>query len=76
MLKASAEEIDAICQQFRVLVEEFGCENITIALPKRWKSISEKNALGRVSAEFCTEKHIIIRAAYPSGSLTFEYSVI
>jgi hypothetical protein len=76
MLKASSEEIDAICQQFKVLVEEFGCENITIALPHRWKSLSEKNALGRVSAEFCTEKHIIIRVAYPSGCLTYEYAVI
>lgn len=76
MLKASAEEIDAICLQFKVLVEEFGCENITIALPHRWKSISDRSFLGRVSAEFCTEKHIIIRVAYPKGSLTYEYVVI
>lgn len=73
---ASLDEIDSICSRFQVIVEEFGHENVIIALPKSWQSYTNKTTVGDVTAEFCTDRHILIRASHSGGVIEYSYIIL
>lgn len=76
MISVSDEVIDSICVQFRALIEEFGVRNVAIALPRIWEATAGSKMLGDIEGEFCTEKHIIIRASHSGGCVEYCHQVI
>jgi hypothetical protein len=66
---------DKICGVLKAFLEEWGSENIVVALPRNWARYGTENVAG-VRFEFSTENKIAIRAEYDNSvSAHYEYEL-
>jgi hypothetical protein len=62
---------EKICQVLKAYVEEFGPENVVVALPKAWHN--PDYSLGPTKLEFTTDGTIDVRVDY--GTIQLSYQV-
>jgi hypothetical protein len=69
MFRDSRDE-EKICQVLKAYVEEFGPENVIVALPKAWNT--PDYSLGPTRLEFTTEGTIDVRVEYGQVQLSYQ----
>ncbi|HEY9774119.1 MAG TPA: hypothetical protein V6C81_09970 [Planktothrix sp.] len=66
---------DKICSVLKAFLEEWGSENIVVALPREWARYGTES-VGGVRFEFSTDNKIAIRAEYNNAvSARYEYEL-
>jgi hypothetical protein len=69
------QDEEKICSILKAFLEEWGTENIVVALPREWAAYGTENVAG-VRFEFSTDNKISIRAQYDeSVSAHYEYEL-
>lgn len=62
---------ERLCQVLKAYVEEWGPENVVVAVPRHWKEYSA-NSLGKVRLEFGTDTVVSIRVEYDFVRLNYD----
>ena len=62
---------EKLCQVLKAYVEEWGPENVIVAVPEHWSDYST-NSLGRVRLEFATSDTVSIRVEYEKVRLNYD----
>lgn len=57
------QDEERLCTVLRAYVEEWGPENVIVAVPKHWRAFCG-NSLGKVRLEFVTEDMVSIRVEF------------
>ena len=57
------EDEERLCQVLRTFVEEWGPENVIVAVPEEWRQYNT-SSLGQVRLEFSTRSCVSVRVEY------------
>jgi len=55
----------------RALMEEWGVENVAVALPRKWEAFGQ-GQIGMLSTHYVTEHTICITVEHKNGRITYE----
>ena len=67
----SIEQLN-VCRVLRAWIEEWGTQNLVLALPASWRDLCTTEDFGGLQLEFCTDCTICVHIEYSAGRLNYE----